>query len=87
MTESSPTPDAASDPSPSFESKLAELETLVEALEGGDLELAESLERFKRGVALSQDCRTMLDAAQQQVETLLGAEVKLPDEESDETSD
>lgn len=86
MTESSSASSDATESSPSFESKLAELETLVEALEGGDLELAESLERFQRGVALSQDCRAMLDTAQQQVETLLGADVKLPTEESDETS-
>lgn len=87
MSETPVTPADATEPSPSFETKLAELETLVEALEGGDLELAESLERFKRGVALGQDCRTMLDAAQQQVETLLGADVRLSKGESDETSD
>ncbi|NKI36010.1 exodeoxyribonuclease VII small subunit [Wenzhouxiangella sp. XN79A] len=73
---------------PSFEAKLAELESLVEALETGDLELAESLERFKRGVALSQDCRTMLDAAQQQVETLLDDDsLSAPEAGPDETSD
>ena len=74
--------------SPSFEAKLAELESLVEALETGDLELAESLERFKRGVSLSQDCRAMLDAAQQQVETLLADDaLSAPAAGSDETSD
>ncbi|MBY6205358.1 exodeoxyribonuclease VII small subunit [Halomonas denitrificans] len=62
------------DPPPSFEAQLAELESLVEALESGDLELAESLERFKHGVELSRSCRAMLDAAQQQVDALLDDE-------------
>lgn len=61
----------APEPASSFEAQLAELEALVEALETGDLELAESLDRFQQGVALSKACRELLDAAQQQVETLL----------------
>lgn len=82
-------PESPSPPAePTFEAKLAELESLVEALETGDLELAESLERFKRGVTLSQDCRAMLDAAQQQVETLLDDDgLNAADAGSDETSD
>ncbi len=79
---------SSSEAEPSFEAKLAELESLVESLETGDLELAESLERFKRGVTLSQDCRAMLDAAQQQVETLLDDDaINGVDAGPDETSD
>ncbi|RFF31911.1 exodeoxyribonuclease VII small subunit [Wenzhouxiangella sediminis] len=55
---------------PDFETSLAELEGLVEALESGDLSLAESLERFKRGVELSKHCHEMLDQARQSVEIL-----------------
>lgn len=55
----------------SFEGKLGELETLVEELESGELELADSLDRFKKGIALSKDCRELLDSAQQTVETLI----------------
>ncbi len=65
--------DTETDP-PSFEAQLAELESLVEALESGDLELAESLDRFKHGVELSRSCRAMLDAAQQQVDALLDSD-------------
>lgn len=55
---------------PDFEASLEELEGLVEALESGELSLAESLERFKRGVELSKHCHQMLDQARQSVEIL-----------------
>lgn len=55
---------------PDFETSLEELETLVEALESGELSLAESLDRFKRGVVLSKHCHEMLDKARQEVESL-----------------
>ena len=56
---------------PDFEQALAELETLVERLEGGDLPLDEALKLFERGVALTRQCQTSLQAAQQKVEILL----------------
>jgi exodeoxyribonuclease VII small subunit len=55
---------------PDFESALEELESLVEALESGELGLADSLDRFKRGVELSRRCHQMLDQARQTVEKL-----------------
>lgn len=61
---------AKSGETPDFETSLAELEGLVEALESGELSLAESLERFKRGVELSKHCHEMLDQARQSVEIL-----------------
>lgn len=73
---------------PTFETQLAELEALVEALESGELDLAESMDRFRKGVELSQACRSLLDAAQQQVETLMqDDEVSDPEDGSSETSD
>ncbi len=71
---------AETDQPPSFEAQLAELESLVEALESGDLELAESLDRFKHGVELSRSCRAMLDAAQQQVDALLDEDALNPND-------
>ncbi|MEJ2383434.1 MAG: exodeoxyribonuclease VII small subunit [Xanthomonadales bacterium] len=56
---------------PDFEKSLAELETLVEQLESGELSLDESLRRFKRGVELTRHCQGVLDKAQQTVEKLL----------------
>jgi exodeoxyribonuclease VII small subunit len=59
------------DKAPEFEQALAELETLVERLEGGDLPLDEALKAFERGVALTRHCQACLQAAQQKVEILL----------------
>jgi exodeoxyribonuclease VII small subunit len=54
-----------------FERSLAELETLVEHLEKGDLPLDDALKFFERGVALTRQCQSALKAAQQKVEILL----------------
>jgi exodeoxyribonuclease VII small subunit len=56
---------------PDFEQALAELETLVGRLEGGDLPLDEALKLFERGVALTRQCQSSLQSAQQKVEILL----------------
>lgn len=73
----------SSDKKPDFEASLEELEGLVEALESGELSLAESLDRFKRGIELSKHCHEMLDQARQSVEILTRPE----DEESAEPFD
>lgn len=54
-----------------FEEALAELEKLVENLEGGDLSLEDSLSHFERGVSLARECRESLSAAEQKVQFLL----------------
>ncbi len=62
----------AEDPQPpEFERALAELESLVERLERGDLPLEEALSTFERGVDLTRRCQNSLKAAQQRVEILL----------------
>lgn len=53
-----------------FESALAELETIVETLEDGQLPLERSLERFERGIALSRFCHARLEDAERRVELL-----------------
>ena len=63
----SPEQTAASD----FERSLAELETIVEKLEQGDLSLDESLRHFERGVQLTRVCQSALKQAEQKVEILL----------------
>lgn len=55
---------------PDFEKALSELETLVSKLETGELSLDQSLQYFKRGVELTRRCQTVLDEAQQTVQTL-----------------
>jgi exodeoxyribonuclease VII small subunit len=58
-------------PTPDFEQALAELESLVERLERGDLPLDEAIRTFERGVELTRQCQSSLKAAQQRVEILL----------------
>ena len=75
---------------PDFEEALAELETLVARLEGGDLPLDEALKTFERGVELTRHCQASLKSAQQKVDILLkrgsGADIEpfsVADEEDD----
>lgn len=72
-----------------FESAVKELEALVDALESGDLSLADSLSRFERGVELSRHCHTLLEQARQTVTVLLdpddpGSERPLDPERGDD---
>ena len=53
-----------------FESAIAELETIVNRLEDGDLPLEKSLELFERGVQLSRFCHSKLEEAERRVELL-----------------
>jgi len=54
-----------------FEKWLAELESIVERLEQGDLSLEDSLRQFERGIALTRSCQAALKQAEQKVEMLL----------------
>jgi exodeoxyribonuclease VII small subunit len=53
-----------------FESALAELESIVATMEAGQLPLADSLAAYKRGAELLQYCQAALKDAQQQVRIL-----------------
>lgn len=53
-----------------FEQSLTELESIVEKLEIGDMQLEESLELFERGVTLIRDCRGRLTGAERRIEEL-----------------
>jgi len=62
-------------PSPdemTFGDALSELEGIVRALEGGQLELEESMSRYERGVVLLKALQGKLEGAQQKVTMLLG---------------
>ena len=54
-----------------FEASLNELEKLVDALEGGDLTLEQSLQDFERGINLTRACQSALTEAHQKVQILL----------------
>jgi exodeoxyribonuclease VII small subunit len=66
-----PTPKAAIEAPPDFETAMRDLEELVERLEQGDLPLEESLAAFERGVLLTRACQSALKEAEQKVEILL----------------
>lgn len=53
-----------------FEQAFAELESIVEKLESGELPLEESLALFQRGQALAAQCGALLDAAELKVKQL-----------------
>ena len=54
----------------SFETALAELETLVRSLEQGQIGLDDSLAAYERGTALKRHCAEKLKAAELRVEQL-----------------
>ena len=54
-----------------YEAAVAELESLVERLEQGDISLEESLKLYESGVLLTRDCQEALQNAEQNVQMLL----------------
>ncbi|MDR0888526.1 MAG: exodeoxyribonuclease VII small subunit [Coriobacteriales bacterium] len=55
-----------------FQEKSDELEGIVRALEGGNLQLEESLKQYERGVKLLKELQGSLNEAKQKVTVLLG---------------
>jgi exodeoxyribonuclease VII small subunit len=61
----------------SFEKALAELETIVQRLEQGDVDLEESIAIYERGELLKKHCERLLKEAEGRVEKIrLGGEGK-----------
>jgi exodeoxyribonuclease VII small subunit len=59
-----------------YEAALAELESLVASMEGGQLPLEGLLQGYRRGTELLHYCRARLDAVEQQVKVLEDGELK-----------
>lgn len=57
-----------------LEEALAELNSLVERMEQGELHLEEALKDFERGVFLTRYCQKMLSDAEQKVQILMQRE-------------
>lgn len=55
----------------SFEDSLQELESIVQNLEQGELNLEDSMALFERGLQLSQHSQTKLQDADQKIRILL----------------
>lgn len=75
MAKSKPTPKPVEELT--YEEALAELESIVTALEGDASRnsLEESIKLFERGQALVQHCGEMLEAAELKVKLMSGGEV------------
>lgn len=67
-----------------FREAMAELDSIVEVLEGNTLELEDSLKAYERGVALLAALQKRLGEAEQKVEVLMG---QLAGEKDDELRD
>ncbi|WP_375203410.1 exodeoxyribonuclease VII small subunit [Hyphococcus sp.] len=55
----------------SFEKALAELEDIVQKLEGGGAALEESIALYERGAALKAHCEKTLKSAQEKIEKIV----------------
>lgn len=54
-----------------FEQRLADLEQIVERLEGAELPLEEALELFEKGVGLVRELGRQLDEVERRLEMLV----------------
>ena len=70
--------------SKSIESRLSELEVILEELESGDLELDQALKKFEQGVKLSRECQKTLEDAELKIKILMDNELKETDENLDQ---
>lgn len=55
-----------------FEAAVAELESIVHAMEGSKLPLEDALSSYQRGIELLRHCQGALSAAEQRIRVLEG---------------
>jgi exodeoxyribonuclease VII small subunit len=67
----------------SYEEALAELEGIVELLEGEQSQLEDAIKLFERGQALAQRCGVLLEAAELKVKQVADDDVVDFEEESE----
>ena len=73
-----------------FEQAIARLDEAVEALEAGDVPLAEATRLYEQGMKLARVCSEMLATAElriTQIQTAYGEQMRLPQEERPEPED
>ncbi|MBQ0138953.1 MAG: exodeoxyribonuclease VII small subunit [Kurthia sp.] len=59
-----------------FAESIAQLESIVTALEKGDVPLEEAIELYQEGMKLSQSCHTQLEKAEKQLVTIMDEQGK-----------
>ena len=69
-------PDSSPTPSVRYEDALAELERLVQAMDGGQMPLDSLLANYRRGAELLEFCRGRLQSVEDQVKVLEDGQLK-----------
>lgn len=59
-----------------FEKTIKSLEDLISKMESGKLSLEESINSFETGVRLTNQCRSILEQAQQKIQILMCSQEK-----------
>ena len=54
-----------------FEKLMEKLENIVKKMEGGELELTESLNNFKEGMGIVKECQKRIEEGKKQVDMLI----------------
>ena len=67
-----------------FETKMGELEKIVNDLEKGDMNLDDSLVKFEEGMKISKECSKMIDDAEKKITILLEKDGEIKEEEFEE---
>lgn len=57
-----------------FEESLAELEAIIQQMEGDELPLGKMMEQYEKGVKALEHCRKVLDEAEKKIEVLVKTE-------------
>ena len=69
---------------PKFEEKIAELEKIIDALENGNIDLDESIEKYTKAMKLVKECDEKLKSIEQQVNQIVSENGKLEPFELDD---
>lgn len=69
---------------PKFEEKIAELEKIIDALENGNIDLDESIEKYTKAMKLVKECDEKLKSIEQQVNQIVRENGKLEPFELDD---
>lgn len=73
MARKTDTPEPAEPPKLTFEQALGKLEEIVTRIESGKVPLEKSIEQYAEGIQLIEQCRSILDSAEQKIQLLTQA--------------
>ena len=63
-----------------FEESMKKLESIVNELENGNLNLDESVEKFEKGMKIAKQCNTILEDSEKKITILLEKDGELKEE-------